>query len=92
MTHHIPLTGGKGYRQSIEVKTLIRERDNHTCQICGKPGHDVDHIIPWKESHDSTLGNLRVLCHSCNMKRHPLRRPLLNTWYESIEAELVTAQ
>jgi len=48
-------------------KDAIRERDNFTCQICGSPGYDVDHIIPFYLSHDSSPSNLRVLCHRCNL-------------------------
>ena len=51
-----------------EYKDLIRERDNFTCQICGGPGYDVDHIIPFHISYDSSPSNLRVLCHRCNLK------------------------
>ena len=58
--------GGKSYSQKLYVKQKIRERDNYTCQLCGKSGYDVDHITPWHISHDSTLSNLRVLCRSCN--------------------------
>ena len=59
--------GLKRTNEQLNYKNSIRERDNHTCQLCGGPGHDVDHIIPWHISHDSLPGNLRVLCHRCNL-------------------------
>ena len=67
------LRGGRGYRQSHKMmKPFIRERDNHTCQLCGAPGRDVDHVIPWYKSHNSMPDNLRLVCHKCNLKT---RRP-----------------
>ena len=58
--------GDSCYRQSEELKEFVRKRDNYTCQLCGEPGWQVDHIIPWAVSHDSTLANLRTLCRACN--------------------------
>ena len=59
------MKGGRAYNQQGALKAMVRWRDNFTCQLCGGFGWDVDHIIPWQESHDSSLGNLRVLCHRC---------------------------
>ncbi len=61
--NHLGLT----FRQQTEYKESIRKRDNYTCQLCGNPGYDVDHIIPFQISHDSSPSNLRVLCHPCNL-------------------------
>ena len=58
---------GLKFKGETEYKRKIRERDNYTCQLCGEPGYDVDHIIPWHISHDSSESNLRVLCHPCNL-------------------------
>ncbi len=83
--------GGKAYRQNQSLKKFIRERDNCTCQICGNAGWIVDHIIPWAISHDSSVSNLRVLCHSCNLKLRRRRkdaRPMLEHWFADIELEL----
>jgi len=84
-------TGGKAYRQHQSLKEFIRERDDYTCQICGKEGWIVDHKIPWAISHDSTIANLRVLCHACNLKlrcRRKDARPMLEQWFATIEEEL----
>lgn len=85
--------GGKSYHQGQRLKEWIRERDNYTCQLCGKEGYIVDHILPWKVSHDSTISNLRVLCHSCNLKTrrvnkraNPYTTP--GQWEAYIKAEL----
>lgn len=55
------------YHQRKTYKDKIRERDNYTCQLCGQPGREVDHIIPYAISHDSSPTNLRCLCKACNL-------------------------
>jgi len=76
--------GGRNYRQHTGLKEQVRRKFNYTCQLCGGPGHDVDHIIPWYISHDSTLANLRVLCHKCNMslRRKPIKLSHVLPWDE----------
>jgi 5-methylcytosine-specific restriction endonuclease McrA len=47
----------------------IRERDNFTCQYCGKKGAtDVHHIIPRRIKIDNSPENLITLCRSCHIK------------------------
>ncbi len=86
--------GGKAYRQPLGFKQMIRERDNHTCQICGKPGYEVDHIIPYAISGETRPGMSRVLCVKCNramrLPRKDSRLPL-SEWYNQNEAELYSA-
>ncbi len=76
--------GYTGAQNRAHYKDKIRERDNHTCQLCGKPGHDVDHIIPWYISHDNSPSNLRVLCHRCNLinRRKSSRKSISLPWAE----------
>ena len=79
------------YRQHQPYKDRIRAKFNYTCQLCGKEGWQVDHIIPFAVSHDSSEANLRVLCHRCNIAtRRPRKnaRLPLDQWYASIKAEL----
>lgn len=71
------LKGGRGYRQSTQVKEHVKARDNYTCQLCGVTKGDgavleADHVIPWAVNYDSTLGNFRCLCLQCN---RATRRP-----------------
>ena len=49
------------------LKRYIRERNNYTCQICGKEhSKDVHHINFDKK--DCRKPNLTTLCHSCHSK------------------------
>ena len=66
------IRGGKCYRQGKAYHEYIRKRDNHMCQLCGKPGYDVDHIVPYAISGESRPAGMRVLCHKCNVAT---RRP-----------------
>lgn len=60
----------------IEQSRKCRERDNHTCQLCGSDGGerrlDVHHIVPFREFEESReanrLDNLVALCRSCHMR------------------------
>ena len=86
---------GLKFKEETEYKRKIRERDNYTCQLCGRPGYDVDHIIPWYLSHDSSESNLRCLCHQCNLigRRNTLptgsRRSIpLDEWEQYLKDEL----
>lgn len=79
------------YRQNQTYKERIRAKFNYTCQLCGKEGWIVDHIIPWAISHDSSESNLRVLCHSCNLAtRRPQEnaRMLDEQWLTWVKSEL----
>ena len=57
-----------------ELRRRIIERDNYTCQICGKympdeVGLHVDHVIPIKRGGKSVESNLQVLCDKCNLRK-----------------------
>jgi 5-methylcytosine-specific restriction endonuclease McrA len=64
-----------------ERKTIL-DRDNWTCQYCGRKVHDrntgnwntedkahIDHIIPLTEGGTSEPSNLQVLCRTCNLSK-----------------------
>ena len=57
-----------------EFKTLIRERDNHTCQLCGRTKEEeggnlcVHHIYYDKENSDMNPERFTALCNRCNTK------------------------
>lgn len=57
-----------------ELRHKIMERDNYTCQMCGKympdeVGLHIDHIIAIKNGGKTLEGNLQVLCDKCNLSK-----------------------
>lgn len=68
----------KDYRAKNQRKLMtpalrkqIMERDNYTCQICGKympdkVGLHIDHIVPIAKGGKTVPSNLQVLCSRCN--------------------------
>lgn len=67
---------GKDYPQEWNryLKNLIKERDNYTCQSCGRK--DVKINVHHKDSNkkNSSLNNLITWCTSCHMKYHNGKR------------------
>lgn len=56
------------------LRKKIMQRDNYTCQICGKympdeVGLQIDHIIPISRGGKTIDSNLQVLCSKCNGKK-----------------------
>ncbi len=66
-----PVAVKRGYI-SKKLRFLVFERDNYTCQACGRTPKDdgvklsPDHIIPVDWGGDTTLENLQALCRECN--------------------------
>lgn len=57
-----------------ELRNKVKERDNYTCQICGKympdeVGLHIDHIIPISKGGKTVEQNLQVLCDKCNLRK-----------------------
>lgn len=53
-----------------ELRKIIYERDNWTCQRCKKKVHkgiQCHHKNPWETSHNNDVDNLVTLCTSCHM-------------------------
>jgi len=47
---------------SRSIRASVLERSKGKCEICGKPGSDIDHI----RSSSPELSNLQFLCKSCH--------------------------
>ena len=51
-----------------DIAIKVKKRDNYTCQICGKKGRDVHHILSHWFFNDFNLKGLVTLCRSCHNK------------------------
>ena len=57
-----------------ELRRQIAERDNYTCQKCGRYmpdgfGLEIDHIVPVSKGGETVPWNLQVLCYRCNAEK-----------------------
>lgn len=54
----------------VSVRFAILNRDNFTCQYCGKSAPDVileiDHKVPYSQTQDNSIENLITSCKDCN--------------------------
>lgn len=64
---------GQRALMTSSLRTVIKERDHYTCQMCTTSIKDqnlllleIDHIIPVSKGGMSTLENLQTLCWKCN--------------------------
>jgi HNH endonuclease len=64
-----------------QVMLKVVRRDNHVCQVCHAyvPDDEIefDHIIPFSKGGPTTVGNLRLLCRTCNRKKSDALNELL---------------
>ncbi len=53
------------------LRSAVFERDNYTCQYCGKRdvALECDHILPFSRGGNSTIDNLITACKSCNRSK-----------------------
>ena len=62
---------GRAIPRDIMLKVV--RRDNHVCQLCHTYVPDdqleFDHIIPFSRGGATTVGNIRLLCRTCNRKK-----------------------
>jgi len=57
----------RGYGWKWEkIRERIIERDSGMCQVCFRPGNQVDHIIPKAKGGTDEPENLRCICKSCH--------------------------
>lgn len=48
------------------------ERDDGTCQYCGRcyESMHVDHVWPWSRGGSNSINNLVTACRRCNLRKH----------------------
>lgn len=61
-------------KMTPKLRKYIKERDNYTCQCCGRHmpdgcGLHIDHIVPISKGGKTEPDNLQVLCSICNLKK-----------------------
>jgi 5-methylcytosine-specific restriction endonuclease McrA len=52
-----------------QMRKAILKRDDHTCQYCGQPGDQIDHIIPISKGGEDHETNMCVSCATCNASK-----------------------
>lgn len=53
------------------LRRWVLDRDNHTCQRCGKVGVplECDHVVPLHDGGTNNPDNLQALCSDCHMDK-----------------------
>ena len=55
---------------SAALREEVLTRDSHQCRSCSQSVYlEIDHVVPVSLGGKSELGNLQVLCRSCNRKK-----------------------
>jgi len=54
----------------LAVKTEVWRRDGGACVTCAATEYlEFDHVIPWSRGGATSVGNLQLLCRSCNLAK-----------------------
>lgn len=58
----------------VRLKKYVKNRDNHTCYICGCESSNItiDHIQPECRGGTDDLDNLAACCHKCNQLKRDM--------------------
>lgn len=79
----------------MRIRKQVLQRDNYTCQLCGKVGGNlqVDHIQAWAEYVELrfSIDNCRTLCMSCHYEV-TYKKPLpstINNWGNGLKERSV---
>ena len=69
-----PNASQRGYasRRWRRIRELVIERDGGSCQICGRLGRQVAHIVDRRLGGSDDPSNLRLLCDSCHSRETAL--------------------
>jgi hypothetical protein len=65
--------GGSSYLDyppefNTKLRKMIRDRDNNTCQVCGREEQNLDVHHKNANKYDNSLENLVALCRGCHSK------------------------
>jgi hypothetical protein len=53
-----------------DVKIEVAARDGGRCRQCGSNNElHFDHVIPWSKGGPNTVGNIQLLCGTCNRRK-----------------------
>lgn len=64
-----------------DVKIAAAARDGGRCRQCGSTADlHFDHVIPWSKGGANTLGNIQLLCGTCNRRKGADDIPLQPAW------------
>jgi hypothetical protein len=58
------LRGNTTKRESLRAQAF--RMYGKTCNYCGEPGNEVDHVIELDAGGDNSIENLQVLCSACH--------------------------
>lgn len=79
-------------KEWYRMRKVVFDRDNYTCQYCGKRGCmlEVDHVIPFSKGGSYELSNLVTACRKCNRQKRDKSLEEFNEWKQKHEKLLST--
>lgn len=54
------------------IRKMVMERDNWTCQYCGEPAQEIDHVVPQHMGGHDYPSNLVAACRKCNNAKNAM--------------------
>ena len=61
---HVPFRAGTAL-----TRRAVFARDDWTCQYCGNPAENVDHVVPRSRGGGHTWDNVVAACRRCNARK-----------------------
>lgn len=68
---HPPVDARPPAHEWRELRGVVFERDDYTCQYCGERGGklECDHVVPVSRGGSNELENLATACKKCNRSK-----------------------
>lgn len=58
------------FERTVPVsKRAVFGRDEHSCQYCGSPAENIDHVLPRSKGGQHTWDNVVACCRRCNLRK-----------------------